>query len=235
MDPEHPSNQAPPVVTPVVAPIDPNAIAAAVAQGMAQHQQQLQSAPRQMTPEETAQYLQVFDVTADGFIDNFHAAMTDPEATPDQRKALFERMRDGLVNQSLRGAEIFVDQRIAQLRQEFQPALVAQEQQQAASIWETFSAKHPDLKDHRELVDTVSIQLQASGFKPTSLDDAFSRAAATTRTLLKLPEPVAGAKPTAPNSMPRMNPTNTTPSGGGGPQEAPGSPGVAGFFLSRKK
>ena len=134
-----------PVVTPLAAPaVDPNAIAAAVAAGMAAHSQALESRPAPMTEEQRREYLQVFELD-DNFVDGYHNALTDPDTTPAQRRDILERYRDGVVNQSLRGAELFIDQRIQSLRDEFQPALAAQVKNQGEAIWNDFTTKHADL------------------------------------------------------------------------------------------
>lgn len=223
--------QEPAVIPPVVPAVDQNAIASAVASGIAAHQQALQSQPKEMTAEQRAEYLQIYSIN-DGFLDAYHA-LNDPEATPETRRGVLEQFRDGVVNQALRGSEIFLDQRIEALRQEFAPTMHAQAHQQAEDVWSQFATKHPDLKDNRALVDTVSNQLYAAGFRGKDLDESFSRAASTTRSLLKLPEPLA-ANQSAPNGMPRMNQTNTTSGAAGMPPNTP-EMGVASFFMNRKR
>jgi len=232
MDQENTTTVTPAVTPPAAPAVDPNAIAAAVAAGMAAHSQALESRPAPMTEEQRREYLQVFELD-DNYIDGFTAALNDPDATPAQRRAILEQYRDGVVNQSLRGAELFIDQRIEALRQEFQPALTAQAKNQGEAIWNEFTAKHADLKDHRALVDTVANQLYSAGFRPATPEEGFSRAASTVRQLLKLPEPPT-ANQQAPTTMPRMTPTNTTPSAAGAPPNQPEA-GVASFFLQRKK
>lgn len=221
-----------------VTPVTPEAIAAAVTAGMMAHQAQVESAPKEMTPEERAAYLQVFDPNADGFLDSFVGAITDSEATPETRAKALEHLRDGLVNQSVRGAQLLIQQEIGKLRQEIAPVLVESEQHQAEKLWKQFSEKHKDLADHRELVDAISVQLQAQGFKPKSLDEAFDRAAEVTRIMVKKltgKDPVAPtATQTAPGMMPRMSTTNTSTSTGnpGSTGNQPQS-GVASFFAKR--
>lgn len=214
-------------------------IAAAVQAGIQAHQSAVESAPKEMTPEERAAYLQIFDPNADGFLDSFTSAITSEEATPEVRAKAIEHLRDGLVNQSIRGAQILIDQRMADMQARFAPLLQSAEVQKAEELWTAFATKHNDLKDHRELVDAVSVQLQAQGYKPASLDEAFTRAADVTRQMISkmTGKPVSTpANPTAPNTMPRMSPTNTNTSAGNPPASGNDTEsGVASFFHRRKR
>jgi len=220
-------------------PFTAETIANAVAAGLQVHQAQVASAPRDMTEDEKKAYLQIFDPNADGFVDSFAAAITDPEATAETRAKAIEHLRDGLVNQSVRGAELLVAREVQKLRQEFTPVLQQSEKNKAEELWGLFAGKYPDLKEHRELVDAVSIQLQAQGFNPKDLDEAFTRAADTTRALVSkvTGKPVVtSSTQTAPQTMPRMSSTSTTPASGGPPNNAdtPQS-GVASFFKKRAR
>lgn len=222
-----------------VAPaIDAVTIANAVQAGISAHQQQTQSAPRQMTAEEQAEYLQIFDPNGDGFVDSFVSAITDPEATPEQRLKVISHFRDGVANQSIRGAQLLVEQQVSALRNEMAPIMQTVQEQRAEKLWSDFAKANPDLKDQRALVDTVSIQLQQSGFQPKDLPEAFSRAAETTRQLIAQatgkPYVAPVANPAAASTMPRMTQTNVTQGGTTPPQE-PATPGVASFFLNRKR
>ena len=221
---------------PVAQAIDANTIATAVQAGLQAHQASIASAPQEMTEDQRNAYLQVFDPNADGFVDSFVTAITDAEATPEARLKVIQHFRDGVANQSIRGAQLLVEQKVNQLRQEFAPVLQDSQEKQATKIWETFAAKYPDLKDRRDLVDAVSVQLQQQGFAPKSLDDAFLRAATTARSIISgvTGQPAPTATTPAPTAMPRMSTTNTQGSGATAP---PGqnSPGVAPFFLNRRR
>lgn len=235
-----PDPNAPIVAAPVVAAPTPDVIAAAVQAGLQAHQASVQSAPKEMTPEERAQYLQVFDPNQDGFVDSFVAAITDAEATPEVRTKAINHLRDGVVNQALRGAELLLEQRMSALEQRFQPVLATSVEQQAKQMWEDFTTKHPDLKDHQNLVNLVSTQIQQSGYKPASLEDAYNRTADATRELIATTTGKPYVKPVVTQAepkttMPRMSQTNTTASAGN-PSPNAGKPvGVASFFLKRSK
>lgn len=221
----------------VVAPVlDASVIATAVQAGLQAHQASVESAPKAMTDEQRSEYLQIFDPNADGFVDSFVSAITDAEATPETRLKVLSHFRDGVANQSIRGAQILVAQEVAKLRQEFAPVLATSQEAQSEKVWASFQAKFPDLKDRRDLVDAVSTQLQQQGFKPTNLDEAFTRAATTARSIISGVTGVAApvANQTVPNTMPRMTPTNTQSAGAGTPQ-GNNSPGVAPFFLNRRR
>lgn len=227
-----------PPAAPVAPVIDNNTIAAAVQAGIAAHTQQTQSAPKPMTPEEQNAYLQIFDPNEDGFVDSFISAVTDPEATPEQKLKVISHFRDGVANQSIRGAQLLVEQQITALRQEFAPIVSTVQEQRVEKLWSDFATKHPDLKDQRALVDTVSVQLQQSGFAPKSLDEAFSRAAETTRQLIAQatgkPYVAPTANPTGANPKPQMTQTNVSQPGPT-PAQAPTDSGVASFFLKRNR
>ncbi len=212
-------------------------IAAAVQAGLQAHHAQTESAPKEMTPEERAEYLQVFDPNQDGFVDNFVSVITDPEAKPEDRVKAISHLRDGIANQSIRGSEILMQREIAKLREEFMPAIQEADVRNAEKIWNKFAVAYPDLKDQRDLVDAVSVQLQQQGFKPTDLSEAFSRAATTARAIVAKAtgQPAVTATPTAPNTMPRMTSTNTAGSGGGTKPQEQGNSTLAPFFLQRRR
>jgi len=140
---------APPAIT-------AEGIATAVATAMQAHQASIESAPKEMTPEEKAAYLQVFDPNADGFLDSFVSAITDAEATPEIRAKAIEHLRDGLVNQSVRGSQLLIDQRLNEFRREFAPVFEDSTKRQAEALWDqfpTFRVKpraypHPHLGPH---------------------------------------------------------------------------------------
>lgn len=234
MDQQNPPT---PDATQTVAAAPPTAesIAAAVQAGIQAHQASTQSAPREMTPEERAQYLQIFDPNEDGFVDNFVSTITNTEATPEQRLQVIEHFRDGVANQSIRGAEILVQQQLAELRKELAPVLQQSQETNAEKAWAEFSASHPDLKEQRSLVDMVSNQLYSQGYRPKDRTEAFTRAAEVTRTTIQqMTGKLPAATPSAPSTMPRMTQTSTTPAGAGGPQTE-ATPGVASFFQKRRR
>lgn len=214
-------------------------IATAVAAGISAHTAQTTSTPREMTPEERAEYFQIFDPNADGFLDSFVAAVTDAEATPEVRAKAIEHLRDGIANQSIRGAQVYVDQRFQQMEARFAPVLRTSVEAEAEVLWGKFATAHPDLKDHRELVNAVSTQLQAAGVKPKDMTEAFNSVAETARGIVTKitgkPPTTPATTQTGPTTMPRMTQTNTAQS-----SAAPGQPqapqtGVASFFTKRKR
>lgn len=227
-----PAGEPNPTATPVAVPT-PDVIAAAVQAGLQAHAASVQSTPKEMTPEERNEYLQVFDPNADGFLDHFVAAITDSETTAEDRAKAIEHLRDGIANQSIRGAQLLIDTRVRELEAKFAPVLQRAEQQKAEELWNTFATKYPDLKEHRGLVDAVSIQLVQGGFIAKNLDEAFTRAAETTYTLLGKTVPVANN--TAPTQMPRMSQTNTSTAGGVTTPQADNPIGVASFFQKRRR
>jgi hypothetical protein len=237
----NPNETAPPAAdaqTPAAATpaITAETIAAAVTAGLQAHETR-QSAPKEMTPEEKAEYLQIFDPNEDGFLDSFVSAITSEDATPEIRLKAIEHLRDGIANQAIRGAQLIGQNIKNEILQEFAPIRSRVQQDQAEELWSNFSKAHPDLKDHRNIVDMVSNQLQASGFTPKSLDEAFSRAAETTRQVIAQttgkPYTPPAANPTEPQK-PRMSSTNVVASAGTGTPAA-SETGVASFFLKRKR
>ncbi len=225
--------------TPVAAaPVTADVIAAAVQAGIQAHDSRVAATPKEMTPEEKAAYLQIFNPAEDGFVDSFVEAITSEEATPEARIKAIEHLRDGIANQSIRGAQLIAERVRQEILQELAPARDRALAEQGEQMWNQFAAKYPHLKDHRQLVDMVSVQLQSSGFTPTNLDEAFSRAAeASNEVLTRITgKPVVTSTATTPtaNTMPRMSQTNTTPSAASAPAENE-QPGVASFFLRRKR
>lgn len=222
---------------PAAQPITAEIVAAAVQAGLTAHNQQVASAPKEMTPEERAEYLQVFDPNQDGFLDSFVSAITNEEATPEDRLKVINHFRDGVTNQAIRGAQILVEQQVSALRNEFAPVLQASQAQRAEDMWNQFATAYPQLAEQRGLVDAVSIQLQQGGFVPKTVEEAFSRAAETAMQVIAKATGQAYVAPVAnkseANPKPRMTSTSTQQSSV--VQAAPNPQiGVASFFLKRK-
>ncbi len=221
---------------------DPTAITTAIAEGFKQAAQtNTEGRETEMTPEQKAQYFQQWDPTQDGFVDTFHNVIVSEDSTPEQRAQALGHMRDGIVNQALRGAELMIQQHIGQIDQRYAPALNFAQKQQAEQVWNQFQTDFPELKDHRELVDTVSNSLRLQpDWKPANAKEALSSIAETAKKFITagvLPTggpPAPAVKTPGSSQKPTMATTSVTPAGGT-PANTQPQTAVASFFLNRNK
>jgi hypothetical protein len=197
--------------------IDHNAIAATVAQTMQQFQSQ--NAPqRQYTPEELAQHFQIWNPD-DRFVNELNK-LSDAEAPYEERVKLLHGMRDGIMQQAFRAAQLYVEQQMGSLKQEMAPALEYAQQQQATKLMNEFHGKYPSLKGYEELVDSITAKLSAQGFRPKSKDEAYDKVAQIAEQVLKKANPsfvlgkTGGAKGKPP--MAGTNMGGFASAGGGG-------------------
>tara|TARA_R110002110_G_scaffold75915_2_gene200351 strand:- start:1691 stop:2374 length:684 start_codon:yes stop_codon:yes gene_type:complete len=137
-----------------------------------------------MTEQELAAHLQVWEPN-EQFADAFRTAITDENATSDDRMRAFEMMRDGVVNQATRGAELMIEDKFNELRNQVSPATEYAYKAQAEAMWTEFTGKHPELSDHKDLVDMVSSNLASSGYKPTSKDELYGKVAEAAEGMIK--------------------------------------------------
>lgn len=219
--------------------VDPELIKQAIQEGF-QNVQQQQSAPRQrtvedMTPAERAKYFEIFDPSQDNFHEKFAKAINEADS-PEERSKVLAEYRDGIVNQSLRGAEIMMEQKFSQFQQQFAPAQQFAQQHQREALWEQFKAKHPDLEPSRDLVDAVATQLSASGFRPKTPDEAFSKIAETAKGILTKSGVTLPAANTNGNARPPMAQMSSRGNTGGAQQPtSPEGQRLASFWNNRKR
>ena len=230
MDP----NETPVVVEPP-APLTAEAIGAAVAAGLAQQQQQQrESAPVELTPEQRRAFFQEFDPMANGFVDQFSGVFNNPDSTAEERAKAIADMRDGFVNQAVRGSELLIEDKLKDIRKLIEPLAHQQQQQQQEAMWAEFATRYPDMANQRALVDAMSISLSQQGFTPKNLDEAFTRVYAVSRDALTNAGAVLPPTTTPPaGTMPRMAATGVAQGGNtGNPRQAQPA-GVAGFFAKK--
>lgn len=165
--------------------IDPAQIAASVAAELQRNQPAAQ--PRQMTPEEQAAHFQIWDPDDD--LVNGLTALADPDATPEQRKKILTTMRDGIMQQSFRAAQLLVEQQMEQIRTQFNPVLQASQEQRAKKALKEIVTKYPGLAGQDELIGMVTGQLAQAGFKPSSREEAIERVAQVAGGILKKVNP----------------------------------------------
>ncbi len=222
-----------------VAPValDAKAVAEIVSATINANRQQQAPPPRQMTAEEAAQHFQVFNPD-DNFVNGLNA-LADENATPDDRRKIVNQLRDGLVNQSFRAAELLLEQKMQEMDQRYAPAVQYMQQREAKQLLKDFETTYPALKGQSELVNSITSSLSQQGFKPASKEAAFEKVAQVAEQILKKvnPEFNLGKKGGA-GRAPSMAGTNM---GGqtGGFQAAPGAKasgkrgGLAPFFLNK--
>lgn len=170
--------------------------------------------PPKMTEQELAEYLQVYEPDA-SFADAFRTAIIDEEATAEDRLAALKGMRDGIVNQANRAAELMLEEKLNELEKKFAPATSYAQQAQAEQLWNDFAQEHPELKDQSEMVDMVATSLMSGGFKPKNKKELFDKVAEGVTGILQKTNPsFKAASPKSPSSMPSMAGSNGTPGGG---------------------
>ena len=139
-------------------------------------QQQAVAPEVKMTDEELKEYLQVFEPD-EVFAEAFRTVLMDEEATGADRVKAFQPLIKGIVNQSVRGAELLMEEKLATVNEKFGTAAAYAQQAQANAMWDDFSGKYPVLKEHKELVDMVSTNLLTAGYKPTSKGELYDKVA----------------------------------------------------------
>jgi hypothetical protein len=164
---------------------NPADIAQIVAATMQAHREP--AAPRQMSAEEAAQHFQVFNPD-ESFVNGLNA-LADPDATPADRRKIIDTLRDGLVNQSFRAAELLMEQKMAELDQRYAPALQIAQREEAKQLQNAFVKKYPALKGQDQLVNSITAGLAQQGFKPKSADEAFDKVAQFAEQILQKVNP----------------------------------------------
>jgi len=159
----------------------PEEIAAEVVKQMPEAAPQEQPS---MTEQELAAHLQVWEPN-EQFAEAFRTAITDEEATSTDRMRAFEVMRDGMVNQATRGAELMIEDKFNELRNQVSPATEYAYKAQADAMWNEFTGRHPELSDHKDLVDMVSSNLASSGYRPTNKDELYGKVAEAAEGMIK--------------------------------------------------
>ena len=216
---------------------NPADIAQIVAATMQAHQAPTQQ--RQMTAEEAAQHFQVFNPD-EGFVNGLNA-LSDPDATPADRRKIIDTLRDGLVNQSFRATELLMEQKMAELDQRYAPALQIAQREEAKQLQNAFVKKYPELKGQDQLVNSITAGLAQQGFKPKSADEAFDKVAQFAEQILQKVNPefnLGIPKSGGGGRTPSMAGTNMgghsggfqTQGGSGGPAKRGA---IAPFFLNK--
>ena len=200
--------------------IDHAAIAQTVAQTMQQFQQtQNQNQQREYTPEELSKHFQIWNPD-ERFVNELNA-LNDPEAPIDQKLGVLHGLRDGIMQQAFRAAQLYMEQQMGQFKQQINPAIEMAQQRQSKQLMGEFHTRYPGLKGQEELVDSITARLSATGFKPKSKDEAFDKVATIAESVLKKANPqFALKKSEGVNGMPSMAGTNmggfSTGNSGGG-------------------
>lgn len=215
--------------------IDHDAIARTVAATMQQFQAPQQQ--RQMTPEELAQHYQVWNPD-ERYVNDMNK-LVDPEVPLDERLKMLAQLRDGIVNQAFRGAELLVEQRLNEFQAQVAPAVKIAQERESKMLMKEFETKYPALKGQKELVDSITARLGAQGFRPKSKDEAFGKVAEVAEAILKGVNPNFSLKASGgSNGNPPMAGTNMGGQGGGfqtqqRQQQPKKRGGLASFFQNR--
>jgi len=201
---------------------DPTSLATAVSEAVAtQLQAHASSQPApQMTPQQLAEHYAIWDPN-EGFINGLNA-LTDADATPAQKKKIFEDMRDGIMQQAFRASQLVVAQETQKMRAELAPAVQYAQQRQAKNVMKEFVTKYPALNGQTELVDAVIANLAQQNFKPKSKDEAYEKVAKIAEKILQGVNPQFSLKTSGGSGgKPGMASTNMGGVGGGGKPNAP--------------
>lgn len=174
--------------------------------------------PQPLTPEQLAQYKKQLGYWE--FKPEFFQKFNNMET----QAAAFQEYHEGVSQQFFNILEAFVGQRDEALRQQFQPVLQHQQQQQVEQQMSRFDTRHEQLKSpalrplFNAAVEQLKQQIGAKQIAPfadeTSMFDAIANAMAAT-----LSAGVPGFKLNAPGSSPVSQPTGLKPApqrGGGG-------------------
>jgi len=195
-----------------------SSVAEAVASQLAAHTAANQQ-QKQMTPQELAEHYAIWD-PSEGFVNELNA-LSDTDATPAQKKKIVEQMRDGIMQQAFRAAQLVTQQELMKMRKELAPAVQYAQERQAKNVMKEFSTKYPALQGQTELVDAVIANLSQQNFTPKSKDEAYEKVATIAESILKKVDPKFSLKTAAAGGgKPSMARTNMSGVGGGGPQRS---------------
>jgi hypothetical protein len=233
-----PQEQQPGIPPPTPA-VDSASIAQIVASTMQQFQQQNAPAPRQMTAEEAAAHFQVWNPD-ERYVNDINQ-LVDPSIPMEDRHRILAAMRDGIVNQAFRAAELLVEQRLAQVDQRYAPVLAQAQQMEAKQLQKDFEGRYPQLKGQEELVNSITAGLSAQGYRPKDKNEAFESVARLAEGILRKVNPEFKLTPTQSGGGRRTPAMAGTNMGGqtGGFQSQAGRPasgkrgGIAPFFLNK--
>lgn len=146
---------------PVAPAFDTASLTSAIVEGIRQSQpQQRQEVQPQMTAQELAERMGVWDPTDDE-ANELSSIMSDPELTGAQKKKAFIQLRDKIVKQATQSASLQFENRFAQLEQQLAPAMgiVAEQRKRAAEL--ALYSEFPGLKAHKSVVEMVAQQKAA--------------------------------------------------------------------------
>ncbi len=145
---------------PVAPAFDTAALTNAIVDGLRQAQPQQPEPPKQLSAQELAERMGVWDPTDDE-ANELASIMSDPELTGAQKKKAFTQLRDKIVKQAVQTASLQFANEFEQLRQQVAPAMgVAAEQRKRAAEQSLYS-EFPGLKVHKSVVDMVAQQKAA--------------------------------------------------------------------------
>lgn len=206
--------------TPATPPpaFDPTALAKAFANEVRQVMpQQTQQQQPQMTPEEAARLLNVWNPD-DGFLTEFDNLET--------RKAAFAKHRDALIRQADTLTQIRIRELQEALEKKYEPVLQQLEAYQGEQRQQRFAAQYPPLADKRLLpvVAAVAQQLRSQGKTFETEDELFTAIASGVEAVIKVSNPeftLAKANTTTTNG--NSIPTTTVGGGGGGGSKGEGA------------
>jgi hypothetical protein len=212
---------------------DPSTLTASISEAIAAGLQQHAPAPppKQMTQEELAAHFAVWNPD-DSFVNGLNA-ISDPEADVATRRKIVTDMRDGIMQQAFRAAQLVVQEEIARFRGEVAPAVNFAQQRQAKQVMKDFATAYPALDGQDELVNTITAGLQQNGFKPKSKDEAFKKVAEIAEGILKRVNPqFALNKSGGSNGKPSMAKTGMGGTQGGNTQQRANGPVKRGQLAS---
>lgn len=202
--------------------VDPNVIADAIARGFEKIKPQEPAPRQQLTKEELAERMGVWD-PSDEEANELSNLLNDPEKTAADKKRALTVLRDKIVNQALKTAEIQFQAKLNEIQQSVAPVLPVIYEQKRRQAEKEFYDEFPKLKAFKEVVvmtaRTLGQKLQSGEIAPDPKISEREFLARETFKVIKQVRPDVGddlIKKQPKGSAPNPAATTTTGKGGGG-------------------
>jgi len=184
----------------------PDDISRAIVEGFSKIQQPQQAPQPQLTKEELAKQMNVWE-PSDEEANGIAAALTDPDLTPAERKAALKRITAGISKQVLTEAGYHFQAELSKrdaLLQQVMPIIAAQAQRESQK---EFYGEYPGLKAFGPVVETAAREIAAEYQQGGHKDVKDVKKVIAERTL-KL---IRSVRKDAPDSLIRKQPKGSAP------------------------
>lgn len=188
-------------------PFDPGEISRAIAEGFKIAGQQQQQQPKQLTPEELAKRMNVWD-PSDDEASGIAAALSDPDLTPAERKAALKRIAAGIRDEVLTAAGFRMEEELGKIRSTVNQVIPLVTMQMKREKEKEFYGEYPKLKQFGQVVEIAAQQLGVE-FERGQVDPKADPKQLLAERTLKI---IRGIHKNAPDDLIKKQPKGSAPS-----------------------